>query len=101
MGEENLIKLLAVEPLMKLGYEIDYYDIEKGLPEEETMDLYYGIITWYKGPSMYNASGYCEWLADQVASARKVVVMGNSVPMKRNWKQREKRFPDFWEIWTL
>ncbi|MEQ8192511.1 MAG: hypothetical protein ABRQ39_31390, partial [Candidatus Eremiobacterota bacterium] len=71
---ENFIKKLASSKLFKLGYQLDYYDIDKGIPYD--MKNYSGIISWYDTSEMYDAAKYCEWLGDQVSEGKKVIVLG-------------------------
>lgn len=74
---ENFIKKLASVELFKLGYKLDYYDIDKGIPDSSVMEEYKGIISWYGTSEMYNAAKYCEWLGDQVSAGKKVVILGD------------------------
>lgn len=75
--EDNLIRKFAAGPLFKLGCTLDYRDIEKGVPDGNTMEGYSGIISWYTSPSMERSPQYCQWLADNLAQGRKIIIMGN------------------------
>ena len=75
--ENNLIRTFASEPLFKLGYEVEYRDIDRGIPDEADMDKYYGIISWYRGPVMSEASLYCDWLSEEMAKGKKIIILGN------------------------
>ena len=74
---DNFIRKFAAESLVKMGYDIDYFDIEKDFPSKMTMAGYKGIITWYESPEMKNATGYCSWLRSQMDDGKKIVILGN------------------------
>ncbi|MEQ8224094.1 MAG: hypothetical protein ABRQ37_17385, partial [Candidatus Eremiobacterota bacterium] len=75
--ESNLIRTFASEPLFELGYEVEYRDIDRGIPDEADMDKYYGVISWFRGPEMSEASLYCDWLSEEMAEGKKIIILGN------------------------
>ena len=76
-ARSNFIARFAATPLYDLGYGLDYHDIETGLPSAQTMSRYQGVVSWYNTPQMPKAGDYVTWLAQQVESGRRVVVIGN------------------------
>lgn len=74
---DNEIRLYAWETLYKLGYEVDFRDVDQGWPALSEMTPYTAIITWYRGATMPRAADYAEWLADNMAQGRRVIVLGN------------------------
>jgi hypothetical protein len=76
-AQSNYLYRFCREPLGQLGYQLDYRDIEKGLPLASEMGGYSGVISWYQTASMEGAANYCKWLLAQIQSGRKVVVLGN------------------------
>ncbi|MCA9791988.1 MAG: DUF2194 domain-containing protein [Candidatus Eremiobacteraeota bacterium] len=75
--ENNEMRLFAEKPLAELGYALDYYDIDQGLPTPDKMAGYKGVMTWYRSPTIRGAKAYIEWLLNQILAGRKVVIMGN------------------------
>lgn len=75
--DENILRKYAAEPLLKLGYRVVYRDIEKGIPSDDEMENYSGIITWFLGGQMYGASQYCQWLPDQLNNDKKIIILGS------------------------
>jgi polysaccharide biosynthesis protein PelA len=73
----NLIRIFAEEPLFKLGYSVDYHDIDHGIPTREMMNGYSGIITWYTGPEMRSAGKYTDWLVSLLYENKKIIIMEN------------------------
>ena len=73
----NFIRKFAAEHLVRMGYELEYYDIDKGIPSDDKMNEFSVIITWFHSGDMKNAPKYCEWLADQIAAQKKVIIIGN------------------------
>lgn len=73
----NLLARFVAPTLLDLGYGLDYYDIENGLPSEQRMNQYHGVISWYTIPQMDKAADYIDWLALQLDANRRVIVLGN------------------------
>ena len=94
---DNLIRRFASATLFKLGYQIDYYDIEKEFPSEAVMNKYTGIITWFSDSSMYKAADYCQWLSDQIMNQKKVIILGNFGAYSEKIKSDTKEFIRFLE----
>lgn len=76
-AENNDILNFAELSLEALGLGVDYYDISRGLPEEETMRRYRGIVSWYRDSKMRGAREYCQWLSRQIKAGRRVIILGN------------------------
>ena len=100
-AHNNFLARFAAAPLYDLGYAVDYWDIEKGLPSPEAMKAYVGIVSWYQTPEMPNADEYVDWLAQQVQDRRKVVVLGNfgafaeDIPSKGGTVRRFLQSPEY------
>lgn len=75
--EENEVRWFLEKLLKEMGYTVDYRNIEDGLPSEADMSQYVGVITWYRSPALKGAAAYANWLTEQIAHGRKVVVFGN------------------------
>ena len=58
-----------------LGVRLDYWPLEDGLPPEEMMRKYRGIITWHITPFMKNAKEYGNWLLRQMDAGKKVAIL--------------------------
>jgi polysaccharide biosynthesis protein PelA len=64
-----------VEPILKsMGFKTTYHDIEQGLPPSDSVDL---ILSWYASAKIQDPEAYIDWMAQQIASGKKVVVLGN------------------------
>lgn len=73
----NFLARFVAPTLFDLGYGLDYYDIEQGLPSDSRMNQYQGVISWYTTPELAKAADYINWLAKQLDADRRVVVLGN------------------------
>lgn len=73
----NYLARFVAPTLYDLGYGIDYYDIEQGLPSEAKMGGYAGVISWYITPELAKAADYINWLAAQNDAGRRVIILGN------------------------
>lgn len=64
-----------VDPVLKkLGYQVIYHDVDKGLPTDTQASL---LVSWYSTPKIADPEGYVDWLAAQISLGRKVAVLGN------------------------
>ena len=63
--------------LNHLGCVVDYWDIQKGLPDPNQMDKYLGVMTWFYANQMRWPVRYIRWASEQVAAGRKYVILGN------------------------
>ncbi|MCB1196384.1 DUF2194 domain-containing protein [bacterium] len=57
------------------GCVVEYHDIAAGLPSDETMCRYRGIITWFGDNTMGSPENYLKWLAKQIDNNIKVVIL--------------------------
>ncbi len=74
--ELDLMK--AIEPVLNhLGFHLDVHAIDYGLPEDEVMQQYHGIITWFSSPEMKDPDAYVSWLKHQIEQQRKVIILGD------------------------
>ena len=76
-ARSNFLARFVAPTLFDLGYAIDYYDIEQGLPDDAKMTAYNGVITWYTTPELSKAGDYILWLSQQLDAGRRVVILGN------------------------
>lgn len=67
----------AEAPLNWLGVKLRYHDVSKGLPSDDEMAGYAGVLSWFDGPKMTDARGYWDWLGRQAEAGRKVVILGD------------------------
>ncbi|MGH7197300.1 MAG: DUF2194 domain-containing protein [Candidatus Omnitrophota bacterium] len=75
--KRNDIKLTLEAELVRLGFQVETHDIQKGLPPDAVLKRCRGIITWYKDPEMKDAERYCRWLAGQIRNGKKLVIIDN------------------------
>lgn len=76
-AKETLIHAHAEVILNHLGFILDYYDINEGLPPAGTMDKYRGILTWFQDNRIKNATAYNRWIQDQIKAGKKAVILDN------------------------
>ncbi len=60
-----------------LGMKVKLYDINQGLPDEETMNDVYGVLTWFLDEEMPQAEEYCRWVTKEIRAGKKFVVLKN------------------------
>lgn len=63
--------------LSSLGWKLELWDVEKGLPPAQVASKIGAVITWFGSPKITDALGYVRWLAQQNRSGKKVLVLGN------------------------
>ncbi|MFA5504267.1 MAG: hypothetical protein WC423_02505 [Vulcanimicrobiota bacterium] len=76
-ARSNFLARFVAPTLYDLGYGIDYHDIETGLPSAQQMGRYQGVISWYTTPELGKAGDYIKWLAQQLDTGRRVIILGN------------------------
>ena len=75
-SEVALAHRLAELPLNHLGFAVDFHDVNSGeLPSSAAMERYHGVLVWFSDQKMRAPLSYLDWLAEQMQSGRKVVVM--------------------------
>jgi len=105
------IHRFAEMPLNYLGLDIEYYDINKGLPENiiNRKDVR-GVLTWFdSGTIIDKPYEYLKWGIDVIRSGKKFVIMGSpgflvdsnlnsvSIPrMNRFWRKFGLKFNGDW-----
>jgi polysaccharide biosynthesis protein PelA len=72
----NEVHAWAQMPLNWLGLMVEYYDIDRGLPDEKVMGRYRGIVTWFQTDEMADPLAYLRWLGAQTRAGRRVVILG-------------------------
>ncbi len=102
-ANESLIHRYAFKPLLEMGYTTTYHFIEDGLPDDQTMQQYTGILTWYQTAEMLNGLEYLDWLLKQITQRRKVVILGNLGYFKSqkilSSAKTENLLADWWITW--
>lgn len=76
-NEQENFKLPEGIVLNHLGLLTEYWDVRKGLPDQEYMAKFRGIISLFNNPEMKQPHIYAEWVKQQIAAGRKMVIMGN------------------------
>ncbi|MBN2092248.1 DUF2194 domain-containing protein [candidate division KSB1 bacterium] len=76
-SQNNLFRVHLHKPLSRQRYQFDYQDIELGIPDDEKMKNYQGIISWYTGSVMKEPEKYLFWLTRQLNAGRKMVILDN------------------------
>ena len=105
------IHLYAEMPLNYLGLDIEYYDINNGLPNDiiNRADVR-GVLTWFNSGTIIDKPyEYLKWGIDVIRSGKKFVIMGSpgflvdsnlnslSIPrMNRFWRKLGLRFNGDW-----
>ncbi|MEA1947323.1 MAG: hypothetical protein U9N83_08485, partial [Thermodesulfobacteriota bacterium] len=58
-----------------LGCVPVYWAVEDGLPDDDIMSGFRGIVTWHTKPLMYHAEKYGRWLSRQIKKGKRVVIL--------------------------
>ena len=58
-----------------LGLIPVYWAVEDGLPDDDLMNKFYGIVTWHTSNHMYKANEYGLWLLRQVENGKRVAML--------------------------
>lgn len=71
------IHTLVEMPLNHLGLKVEYYDVQRPLPDITKRKDVRGILTWlFFDTNMKNPDSYLKWLLSSINSGKKFVVMG-------------------------
>ncbi|HXN42586.1 MAG TPA: endo alpha-1,4 polygalactosaminidase [Myxococcaceae bacterium] len=66
-----------VVPLMEyLGFAVDYLDLRGELPDQNLIDSYLGLVTWFSSDTVPQAKKYRAWLLKQIAGGLRVAIFG-------------------------
>lgn len=69
---------VQIRPALEaLGWKLQLWDIEQGLPPAAVMGKTGAVVTWFASPKMADSVGYVRWLARQNQAGKKVVLLGN------------------------
>jgi uncharacterized membrane protein len=71
------LRTYAETILNHLGLIVEHWDADKGLPPDDTMQKYRGILTWFSTNSMKDALGYAKWVQAQIEKGRRFVILGD------------------------
>ena len=72
---ENEINFHLSKHLSALGLEVEFYDINRGIPED--IEDYRAVISWYRGGAMRKPYEYIDFIREVIESGRKFVVLGS------------------------
>ncbi|MFQ5637649.1 MAG: hypothetical protein ACE5IR_06595 [bacterium] len=74
---DNPIHENAEVILNHLGCIVDYWDIKTGLPNENRMQKYLGVLSWFDENYTEHPENYFGWACEQIAAKRKFIILGN------------------------
>lgn len=76
--EDSMVHLTLELPLNHLGFDVEYYDIQKDLPDLSNRNDVRGILVCFKdGVTMPNPAGFIEWASRAIDQGKKVVILRN------------------------
>lgn len=73
--EVNHAHLKAELILNHLGITVDLRDVNAKLLDDNEMKKYRGVVAWFAGQKVKNASDYLRWLVRQTKAGRKVITL--------------------------
>jgi hypothetical protein len=95
----------AEMPLNHLGLVVRYQDIQKPLPDKNTMSDIRGILFWPYWDSMPNPNAFLHWMIAQMQAGQRVVIMGShafeAARMKSETAVDTKLVDQFWQVFGL
>ncbi len=72
------IHKFAEMPLNFLGFKLEYFDINEGLPELHTRQDIAGVISWYNFSYFINSPlNYIDWAAQIISYKKPFIIIGN------------------------
>lgn len=75
---KTLVARFLTKDLLALGYWPDYYAIDDAdLPDEQAMERYQAVLSWFRTSDMEDSETYSDWLLAQIQAGRKAVILGN------------------------
>ncbi|MBN1697037.1 MAG: DUF2194 domain-containing protein [Spirochaetales bacterium] len=74
---ENLILYHLADILNDMGFTIEYWDIDSGIPDSLIMQEIRVIISWYGSPEMEDPVAYLDFIDRSVNEGRKFIVIDN------------------------
>ncbi|QYD70882.1 sugar ABC transporter [Paraburkholderia edwinii] len=63
-------------PLNYLGYDVEYANVNDGLPDDVTPDRYAGVVVWLEGDEARDAAAWRRWVDARIASHVPVAFIG-------------------------
>ena len=75
-GENEIFWYLS-NILREMGFTIEYWDIDRGVPDTRRTQNARAIITWFRGPTMQNAVAYLDFIDKAIEAGKKLVVIEN------------------------
>lgn len=64
-------------PLNYLGYDIEYADFSKPLPDNITPDRYAGVVVWIQRNAVTDTDAYERWVGARIAAHVPIVFLGS------------------------
>lgn len=75
--KDNEIYYYLNKTLKDLGFEIIYWDVDKGIPGSSITKYSRAVISWFRGPSMKRADIYLDFLDKMFDENKKVIILDN------------------------
>lgn len=72
---DNAISQYAEMPLGHLGFIIDYVDVTERLPDDQEMQRYDAIISWFQDNALKGAADYARWITKQLNRGKKLIAI--------------------------
>ncbi|MDP1834914.1 MAG: hypothetical protein Q8K75_03200 [Chlamydiales bacterium] len=75
---ESCIHQFAEMPLNHLGYRLDYYDVQKGLPDLTERADVAGVIIWFRpGTALHKPKPFIEWAQKAADQGKRLLILGD------------------------
>jgi hypothetical protein len=94
---ENLILYHLSNILQEMGFSIEYWDIDAGIPDSFIMQEIRVIISWFGSPDMENPLAYLDFLDRYIDEGRKFIMIDNFGA----WRYRKKGDEEYVETRRL
>ncbi|MGI9285031.1 MAG: bifunctional glycoside hydrolase 114/ polysaccharide deacetylase family protein [Pseudomonadales bacterium] len=79
----NPAHILLGNALDYLGVRVDYHDIRIGMPSQQLVGLYVGVVTWVQDSSFAHAKQFEQWLVQQIDNKIPLVFF-NGLPFQNS-----------------
>ncbi|MBN2735590.1 MAG: DUF2194 domain-containing protein [Spirochaetales bacterium] len=88
--KENEIFFYLSVILQKMGFVMEYWDIDSGIPDSFTVKNVRAVISWYRSSSMADPDSYLDFMDRMIKSGRKFLVIDNLGA----WQYRNRKEED-------
>jgi hypothetical protein len=75
--QENEILYHLQSHLINMGFTIEYWDIDAGIPPQEKLKNVRAVISWYRDADMTNPEAYLDFVDEVILSGIKFIVIDN------------------------